>query len=180
MPTLSQHRFLMLTLFLATLVALLARPLTVLFVTLRAPKELPVSASRIASPKPAAVTIKSEPLMKNKVAVIKEANGLSLKPMTREFTSIVSGRTLCAGEPCAATLKVTIEPDGLEKPVMLTIQSLSDGTYQLLTNFQALPNSQLDWKVTAVSEDLLMGDTHGRQILSDDAPIIISSDINQH
>ncbi len=168
MPTLSQHRIFTLTLFLGTFLVLLARPITVLYRILESPTAMTKPSVRNVQP------------LNNKAVLVKELNGISLRAMTREYTSSISGKTLCDGKPCAATLKISIEPDGMERPVIKTIHSGREGVFQAQIHFQTLPNNQMDWRVTAVSEDLLIGDVHGRQILSDDSPIVVSQDIHLH
>jgi len=177
MPTLSQHRLIALALLLGSLIIILARPLTVIFHGVLAQSfTFPVAISRPSKRLVAAV--EAHLSAKPKAAVIKEVMGVPLSSMWRSYAATFTGKTRCSGMPCAATLRVSIEPDGAELPVASTVQSESDGSYRFQVPFQALPNHQLDWKVTAVSSDLVTQEIHGRQILSDDSQIDVAQDID--
>ena len=168
MQTLSQHRVLSTTLFLGMLVALLMKPMSLLLkhMSVGVPVFRPVATRAIHRVVPVA-KVQKHPVAKAKAKAAKvfaSKPQWSLSPMTRQYLYSFSGMTLCEGTPCAATIKVTFEADGAGS-VPLMVQSDSQGRFRFQAPFLALPSQQLDWHVRAVSDNLLSGEIHGRQIL---------------
>lgn len=180
MNTLSQHRFLTTSLFLATLVALLARPITVLFVNLLHGSATTSSVSSVHHVRPRIRRKVTPAVTKQAAVVVSDVNNVSLQPMWKHYEYSLIGKATCEGKPCVATLRILIIPDGATEPVITTLQTEGDGTYQLKIPFQALPNQQVDWKVTAVSAELLSGEAHGRYILSEESSVFASQDVDLH
>ena len=171
----------MTTLFLGTLLALLARPITTLLVEIMNYSAVthPILSPRVH--RRIDKVMKSHPILKERAAkVVKEMNVLSLKTFERDYTSFFSGQTTCDGKPCSVTLKFQLQSDGKATPKFIAIDSASDGSYWIQIPFQALPKSQLDWKVTATSTDLLSAESHGRQIIPDDTRLDVSQDLSLH
>lgn len=185
MHTIAQHRYLTAALFMGTLFALLVRPMSMLFHGLMSrpgienPVFVPRSLERVVKP------IKAQHHRRRKApAEVKvkdtDFSGWSLKTMWRDYVYTFSGTTLCEGKPCAATIKAVIEADGTDHPIAVTVESGADGTYEFQVPFQALPNRQLDWRMTAISADMHQGESLVRHILSEDPERTLVRDLDLH
>src|SRR5262245_56532206 len=124
---LNHHRVVATTLLVGTLVVLLVRPLTVLFygVILDSQDVLVPAARSVVNRVPKIHPFQHATRHK---AVPVELTGVPLKSMWRAYTGSFSGKVYCNNQPCAARVRLTIDRDGSESPVNVTVNSQSDGT----------------------------------------------------
>jgi hypothetical protein len=102
---------------------------------------------------------------------------LTFNSFGQEYVYTFSGTTLCSGRPCATHLLVSITADGAQETKTLKERSDADGHYRFQVPFRAKPSQQIDFTITATSEDLLTAETSGRRILSDESQGTITRDL---
>ena len=180
MNTLAHHKAVSLAVLMGSLLVLLARPLTLLFVSFNARSESPSSLAIYEATK-SVLKMSSTPVAQAKpIAEEKDLRNLQLRSMVRDYTYTFTGHTFCSGQPCGAELRVGIEADGDDSATTINTRSDESGFYSFKVHFKSAPSQQLDWRITAISDRLVTAESHGRQILSDEISPTISTDITLH
>jgi hypothetical protein len=186
MITWTQRKLLVFS-FASAMVFLLSRVLTLALIHFPTLQAVPITAQqpamKVAAKRHANVKRKIHAIrvqLTRKIeAKVKDFNSVHLNSNLHDFNIIFSGQVLCGIQPCPAELEITGTTPRNDK-IRRVIKTMEDGNYWIQVPVNEVMNEHIDWKVMARNADGLVGETHGRDILSDDSAVSIDAPLTLH
>ena len=99
-----------------------------------------------------------------------DTNMLSLQSNMKEYHCAIEGQVTCAGQPCAADVRVVFESDH-NPQILQNARAREDGTFILNVFLKERPLHSIDWRFQATGRNGAVAEVQGRKILTDERDI---------